>query len=261
MNIIEYKKSGQLEFYVAGILPENEMIEVTQDINLHQELKDEVILIEKAFLEYSALFAPKISALLKSNILGSKQQGILPNWFSDSTNIICSLGWLLFVASLFFGSYQYLQATNSEAELEDLKQKQQIFVQDYDILQNQYDLTQIQFAEIRNPNTQTIVLASTGKVADAEATVFWNDDNKKVFVDATALPQPPDGKVYQLWALSSLDPLTPHDAGTLDGFKNNEQKLFTLKLTNEAVAFAITLEPKGGSESPTLEELYVLGTI
>ncbi|MEL6919223.1 MAG: anti-sigma factor, partial [Bacteroidota bacterium] len=40
-----------------------------------------------------------------------------------------------------------------------------------------------------------------------------------------------------------------------------ENKIFAVTNLNESEAFGITLEPAGGSESPTLEQLYALGTI
>ena len=35
----------------------------------------------------------------------------------------------------------------------------------------------------------------------------------------------------------------------------------TLENANESEAFGITLEPEGGSETPTLEQLYTLGAV
>ena len=41
----------------------------------------------------------------------------------------------------------------------------------------------------------------------------------------------------------------------------NENKIFTINNTNSSEAFGITLEPEGGSKTPTLEQLYTLGTV
>jgi hypothetical protein len=42
-------------------------------------------------------------------------------------------------------------------------------------------------------------------------------DTKVVYVDASGLPEPPEGMVYQVWALK-LDPLTPTSIGLLENF-------------------------------------------
>jgi hypothetical protein len=57
-----------------------------------------------------------------------------------------------------------------------------------------------------------------------------------VYVDASGLPEPPEGMVYQVWALK-LDPLTPTSIGLLENFDKNDQKLFAVNNANEAQAF------------------------
>jgi anti-sigma-K factor RskA len=66
--------------------------------------------------------------------------------------------------------------------------------------------------------------------------------------------------VYQVWALK-LNPLTPLSIGLLDNFKGKNMLMFPVDNVIEAEAFGITLEPDGGSSSPTLENLYTLGKV
>ena len=47
----------------------------------------------------------------------------------------------------------------------------------------------------------------------------------------------------------------------LKNFDANDQKLFEVSDTAFAEAFGITLEPEGGSTSPTMEQLYTLGKV
>lgn len=86
--------------------------------------------------------------------------------------------------------------------------------------------------------------------------VYWNPDQQKVYVDAGQLPAPPAGKQYQLWALAGGQPV---DAGMLQ--VNRQPGLQQMKPVGAAQAFAVTLEPEGGSASPTLEQLYVMGEV
>jgi anti-sigma-K factor RskA len=94
--------------------------------------------------------------------------------------------------------------------------------------------------------------------------VYWNKEIEVVYVDAnvdaTGLPKPPKGMVYQVWALQ-LNPLTPASIGLLGDFDSNEQKIFAADHTSNAEAFGITLEPAGGSLTPTMEQLYTLGKV
>ncbi len=79
-------------------------------------------------------------------------------------------------------------------------------------------------------------------------------------IDALGLPEPPEGKVYQIWSLK-LNPLSPTSLGLLSDFESDSHKVYTLENEFESEAFGITLEPKGGSSSPTLEQLYTLGVV
>jgi hypothetical protein len=47
----------------------------------------------------------------------------------------------------------------------------------------------------------------------------------------------------------------------LDNFDSNGQKIFAVDDADYAEAFGITLEPAGGSLSPTMEQLYTLGKV
>ena len=266
MNIQEYINSGVLELYVAGALTEKEMVEATRNVNQHLELKSEVERLENAFMTYAKLHAPPISPALKASLLQTGQSissasaGTIPPTNSFS-RWICGLGLLFLIGSIAFNIYQYQNTKSLERNVETIKNENQIFANDLETLKEKYASNQSIFAEIRQPSTKTIILESVGKVAGAQAIVFWNTETKNIFVDAANLPDPPAGKVYQLWWMISVDPLTPNNAGTLDGFVTNDDKVFAALSADKAVAFAITLEPEGGSESPTLDELYVLGQV
>jgi anti-sigma-K factor RskA len=60
------------------------------------------------------------------------------------------------------------------------------------------------------------------------------------------LPQPASDKQYQLWALLNGQPI---DLGMIE--VKQERLLYRMKNVQNAQAFAITLEPKGGSPAPT----------
>lgn len=87
------------------------------------------------------------------------------------------------------------------------------------------------------------------------ATIFWDTRNKDVYVVPNKLPDVLQGKQYQLWAIVDGKPI---DAGTLD---TGCEGVCKMKNIPRAEAFAITLEKAGGSPSPTMEEMYVMGVI
>jgi anti-sigma-K factor RskA len=65
------------------------------------------------------------------------------------------------------------------------------------------------------------------------------------------LPQPATDKQYQLWALMNGQPI---DLGV---FARDERLLIKMKNVQNAQAFAITVEPKGGSTTPTSQPIVL----
>jgi anti-sigma-K factor RskA len=114
---------------------------------------------------------------------------------------------------------------------------------------------------VRDTKNTVVSLGGQTVAPESFAKIYWNKETETVYVDATGLPEPPEGKVYQIWSLKLSPTLTPTSIGLLENFKTNDQKLFAVSGTKDAEAFGITLEPAGGSKSPTMEQLYTLGKV
>jgi anti-sigma-K factor RskA len=100
-----------------------------------------------------------------------------------------------------------------------------------------------------------IELTATPTSPGGSAVVFWSaDEGETYFVGQ--LPPVPAGKQYQLWALHNGQPI---DAGVLGVIPNGI--LEPMQKIPKADAFAVTLEPMGGSRSPTASAMMVMGTI
>jgi len=84
---------------------------------------------------------------------------------------------------------------------------------------------------------------------------YWNPNTSQVYLRINNFLQPPQDSQYQLWAIHDGQPV---DAGILD---LSHEPLELKDILGTVEAFAIALEPEGGSESPTLEQLYVMGNV
>ncbi|WP_225034785.1 anti-sigma factor domain-containing protein [Winogradskyella sp. SM1960] len=260
MDINAYIESGILELYVAGKLPETENEEIYQRLKQHPELLQEVKAIESAVVKLTAAASPRAkgyaSIKARLNAEDSKVVELQPR----KTNWISYTGWaasILLAAGLVWTLNQ-----NSDLEQE---------LQTADI-ENQYLETQIEDARtdlaatknlldvIRDREIIAVPLGGQGEFATSYAKVYWNKADNTIYVDGEGLPSAPEGKVWQVWSLT-LNPLTPTSLGTIDDFNTDDNKIFTIANTNESQAFGITLEPEGGSVSPTMEQLYTLGVV
>lgn len=96
---------------------------------------------------------------------------------------------------------------------------------------------------------------ATGKLTDgATGTVVVSRNQDKAAFVAAGLPEPPNGKVYELWfndggkmrAAGLLSPSAGSDAVLLSG------------TVGEASGMGITVEPAGGSDQPTSDPLALM---
>ena len=109
---------------------------------------------------------------------------------------------------------------------------------------------------LRKPTMKMAALQGTANAPRAYTTVYWDTTSKVVYLMINNLPQPASDKQYQLWALINNQPV---DLGVFE--MRQEKLLVRMKNVQEAQAFAITLEPKGGSPTPTTSAMYVVGKL
>lgn len=264
MDIEKYTSSGILELYVYGALSEKESREVSLVLKKYPEVKTEVEEIEKALLNLSAATAPNNAEHLIASIkekLSKPTASTAPvstpvrtiNWITYS-------GWAASLL-LLIGLFVFFNRTNELREdLQAVRAKNvQMEEQIANARENAKDAKEL-LAVIRNRNVQRIPLKGQQVAPEAFASVYWNTEENTAYIDAKDLPEPPRGKVYQVWSLT-MQPLTPTSIGLLADFEADDNKVFSLENQNQSEAFGITLEPEGGSESPTMDQLYVLGTV
>lgn len=108
---------------------------------------------------------------------------------------------------------------------------------------------------ISSPEMKMVMLKGVEKHTDSKAMVFWDTRTKEVYLSADTLPKAPEGMQYQLWAIEGGKPVS---AGMYSEDKDAKIALSTIP---QAQAFAITLEKKGGSDVPTMENMYVMGEV
>ena len=256
MDIKAYIASGILELYVAGSLSEKENQEVYEATQKYPEILAEVKAIEATVVQLTAAannnsynFKTIVSKLENT----TKVIPITKNENSWKTY----LGW---VASVILGGLFVWSLNQNNTLKEEIANEKEIFLQKIDSTNNSLAETEKILDIIRDKDVISVPLAGQQVSPTSYAKVYWDKKTNAIYLDAKGLPEPPKGKVYQVWSLK-LSPLTPTSLGTLDTFTADNTKIFTINNPNESEAFGITLEPEGGSESPTLEQLYTLGAV
>lgn len=264
MDIKAYIDSGILELYVAGALSEKESQEVYALLLKHPELFTEVQNIETAIVKLTAATSPSDSKVAFTSIkeklnLGQNDIKVIPIG-KAKTNYFSYMGWAASVI-LAVGLFWLFNQNN------ELKTKISTAESDKEFLEFQIEKANLSLKEskklisvLRDRDIIAVPLDGQAVYPEAYAKVYWDKSSNNIYLDVQGLPIPPAGKVYQVWSLT-LNPLSPTSLGTLDDFNTDENKIFTISNPNSSQAFGITLEPAGGSESPTMEQLYTLGVV
>lgn len=252
--------SGLLELYVTGSLPQDDIVMVERAIAQNPELISEIERIEQALMNLSEVTGGNVSGAVWGNIKEqtAKVRTLKP---SSKTNWSAITGWaaaVLCLAGLF-----WMMKTNN-----DLEEQIQYSNSEKEALEEQLNIQESDLAEtsellemVRSKDFKAITLPGNEAVAaNAYATVYYNEKEDIAYIDAKGLPEPPKGKVYQVWSLK-MEPLTPSSIGLLTNFESNENLFFKVENIPAPEAFGITLEPEGGSDSPSLDQLYTLGMV
>lgn len=112
--------------------------------------------------------------------------------------------------------------------------------------------------EIAENDSRVVELTATGAAPRARARLSYNMRTGVIELVVSDMPPLPAGKTYQLWLLIGGSPVS---AGTFNTGPGGRAMLHgqLAAAALEASAFAVTLEPAGGSNKPTGPK-YLLGS-
>lgn len=268
MDIQAYIASGVIESYVMGLATEQECAELESLRKQYPEINAAIAEFEAALEAGAMANAQQPPAVVQQKIWQTlqsefQQPPTINASFSEKGKVI-ALPWLkyaiaaaviIIVASGALNIY-FFQKINQ------LQQQYTALVNESNSLQAGLNIYKTKALDLYNsmqvmsdPNMIKVPMPGVKGKEDNLATVFWDKQSKAVYLLPNRLPQAPENKQYQLWALVNGKPV---DAGLLTADCNGLCKLKTIP---EAQAFAITLENKGGSPAPHLDQLYVMGKI
>ncbi|SFO32580.1 Anti-sigma-K factor RskA [Paenimyroides ummariense] len=270
MNTKEYISSGIIESYVLGIATGEEAAIFECIMKNNAEVKAAYLEAQRIMEELAAAqaVAPPVdlkakvwdkikqqtaSEPLVSNINSSQQKSVEVKQLLAKASPGKWKKWavaasVLFVVGLASNIFWWQQQIHTRSELNLLA----VQLSDQG---SKLEQVQKKWALASNSDIQTIQLNGVEKHPGSKAIVFWDKSTKNVYLHSVNLPQPPKGMQYQLWAIENGKPVS---AGMYSPEKDTEIVLSTIQ---SAQNFAITLEKAGGVESPTLQNMYVIGGV
>jgi anti-sigma-K factor RskA len=266
LNIAEYISSGILEAYALGELTDSERAAVEENLLRYPELKKELSLIEEAqeTLLMQTAIAPRSSVKtdLFSKIDSVKPEAKVislhaPESSSDFWKFAAAASITIALISSYLAYNYWDKWKSTETNLQALVEQNQRVAQDYNHVNQRLDKIETDLKIIDNPAFTRVVMKGTPNAPQAMASVYWNEASKEVYVSIQNMKELAQENQYQLWAIIDGKPV---DAGVFDG--NIAAGLIKMKdIGKGAATFAVTVEPKGGKASPTMETMQVAGNV
>ena len=261
MNIKEYISSGVVESYVLGLLSAQERFEFEQYCETYPELiaarESFELAIEKQAME-NAMSPP---AGIKERVLSAIQEKPKTSkiiTMESSTPRRSGFGWLAAASVILFlvAGYFAYDFYKKNKDLKDSNAKLEEKVNTTDSLINKMLEEQ---RMMTNPDVTVVNLVGTTP-AKASANIYWDSTSSDVYMVVKNMPKLPSNKQYQLWSIINGPggQLQPNSLGLFD---MGDDKKVILKMTNvkKADAFAITIEDRGNTGGPNLEQLQSMG--
>ena len=263
MDVKEYIASGIIEMYAMNSLSGEEAKEFERMMQLHPEVAAELRIAEETLEDYAFSHSLNPRPQVRMNIMTAVRSGEYGAKSAQKAKapqenytltykymIAASLAAL--IVSTFASWFFYSRWDEAEERFTVLLNEKNELAQNYNLIKTSYDETLENIFVMRDENSKIIVLNSTDTTQNYQARIYWNKLNHHSYIDVLSLPDPEQGKQFQLWALVAGKPI---DAGV---FISGEQNIQRVKDIEHADRWAVTLEPKGGSVTPTMNQMYLI---
>ncbi len=263
MDYKEIIESGKLELYALGALDAVEEQSIANLLQSNTELMQEYTAIANALGVYgkaTSEVAPiavlqKAKQQIEQEEKNEKAVEVIPMragnraqmWaIAASVFLLASVGLNLKLGNdLSKVKQQYVALEN---------QNQQMAANTVKL--NQYnEETNKLIADISGGTMSRVYMGSTENFEGYESAVYWDKNSGKAILATNKLPTLSENEQYQLWAIVDGKPV---DAGV---FNPQDRIVQMLNIQGTAVAFAVTIEPKGGSVNPTTDKMVMLGNV
>ena len=243
-KIKNFLNSDLLEQYLLGTTSNEETLQVERYIAMYPEVRETYIELQENLEVYAKLHAIKTPDGLKDKILNqikSEKKG-RKKFFRYA--IAASFAALIFAGAsyIFWNQNQNLQAENIivNNKIESLEENMRMQLED----------VRNQFIVLHNPKTKKLTVKGNSKAKELKAVAYINPVKKLSYINVSKLPNLPENQCYQMWAEVNGEMI---NLGIIKEATDSE-KLMALPYGEDAVGY-ITIEPKGGTTSPTVENI------
>ncbi|MFD2585400.1 anti-sigma factor domain-containing protein [Croceitalea marina] len=233
-----------LEKYLLGSTTTEESLRVERYIAMYPEVREAYNELQENLEIFAKMHALKTPQGLKEQILFRIRQEKRSRSKFYRFAVAASIAALIFAGAtyFFYNQNKSLQEENLivNSKIQDLENDMKIQLED---IRNQYIV-------LNNPNTRRFTVNGNKKAQELKAVAYVNPVKKLSYINVSNLPQLPEDKCFQMWAEVNGEMV---NLGIIKQFDDKE-KLLALPYADNAVSY-ITIEPQGGNETPTVQNI------
>ncbi|PIF01649.1 MAG: RNA polymerase subunit sigma-70 [Maribacter sp.] len=236
--------SDLLEKYLLDTTDQQESLQVERYLAMYPEVRETYNQLQDNLETFAKLHAIKTPEGLKNKIMARiRSENAGKKRFLKYT-IAASFAAIMFAGASYFlwNQNQSLQEENIivNNKIETLKEDMRLELED----------VRNQFIVLNNPLTRRYNVKGNKKARELKAVAYINPVKKLSYINVKKLPHLPENQSFQMWAEVNGKMV---NLGIIDE-SVGQGKLLALPYADKAVSY-ITIEPKGGNNSPTIKNI------
>ena len=236
--------SDILERYLLDSTTEMETLQAERYIAMYPEVRKVYNELQENLQSYAKLYAMQTPDGLKEKILARIR--------SERTGRSRFFRYAMaasFIAVMFASASYFFWDQNQILQEENTMVSNKIKLLEEDMKQQLEDVRN-QFIVLNNPQTKKYTVTGNKKAEELKAVAYINPVKKLSYINVKKLPHLPEDQCYQMWAEVNGEML---NLGIIEQATDGKN-LMALPYAKNAVGY-ITIEPKGGNENPTVENI------
>ncbi len=234
--------SDLLENYLLGAASDEETLQAENYISKYPEVRKAYDNLQENLETFAKLHAVEVPVELKEKIMARiRKENKNGSRFMKFAIAACFAILVSAGATYFFWNQnQSLQKENTivNNKIDDLQEE----------MREQLEDVRNQFIVLQNPETKQYSVNGNKKAKELKAVAYVNPVKKLSYLNVSKLPHLPENQCYQMWAEVNGEMVN------LGILKEADKKLMALPYSDNSVGY-ITIEPKGGNDSPTVENI------
>ncbi len=243
-KIQQFLDSDLLEQYLLEATSPEETARVERYIAMYPEVRNSYLELQENLEAYAKLHAVRAPEGLRERILQRVRNERAGRRRFMRYAVAASIAALFFAGASF---WFYNQNQNLQVENDLVNNKIRVLEAD---MKEQLEDVRNQFIVLNNPGTRKFMVNGNQKARELKAIAYVNPVKKLSYINVRKLPNLPEDKDYQMWAEVNGEMV---NLGVIRDFKDKD-KLMALPYGEKGLSY-ITIEPKGGNTTPSVQNI------